>query len=389
MYILIGEGLGQAAQKSPLSQTSSSSLSQQLQDALRQGAWSLAIGLSLLLGNRDVNKLTDMVFFAQRHPSRQNQPLTSDEKQQWIRIRDHLVRPTLAKLSTKRTPIPISVASTGTKVDPNIVSLIAKYDDIIDRIALAKKVDSNIVRGIIAAESGGDPCKEAPSGYKGLMQAERTKDQFDPEVSIRDGTEKFKNFRDQWLGPRLKALGIDLKSVDKETMVRWVTTAYNAGHVTVLKAVEYATASGNPKNWMAPEHYQRALIFSGGYSVRTAAASCLKGLDGDTLANELAKLTHMNINDIRNTYFITNKWNIEGLKQALINEAIKEWKRWRFKGKGCQWWKCPDPPPLEDIRKQVSNLLMCAVQFKYDRTPGYTNKIIRYMQHYDRLRSGN
>ena len=117
----------------------------------------------------------------------------------------------------------------------------------------------------------------ARSGYKGLMQAGRDERQFHPETSIRTGIQTFKKFRDKSLSPRLRALGINLKTVDRETMVRWVMVSYNAGPGTVLKAVEYARASGNVGAWMRPEHFQRALLHTGAYDITTAARSCLKG----------------------------------------------------------------------------------------------------------------
>jgi hypothetical protein len=33
-----------------------------------------------------------------------------------------------------------------------------------------------------------------------------------------------------------------------------------------LKAVQYAKEEGDWKNWLAPAHYQRALLFSSGYA---------------------------------------------------------------------------------------------------------------------------
>ena len=149
--------------------------------------------------------------------------------------------------------------STRKGVSGIVLQRIARYDPIIDRVAAEEGVDPNIIRGIIAAETGGRADAQARSGYKGLMQAGRDERQFHPETSIRTGIQTFKKFRDKSLSPRLRALGINLKTVDRETMVRWVMVSYNAGPGTVLKAVEYARASGNVGAWMRPEHFQRAL----------------------------------------------------------------------------------------------------------------------------------
>jgi murein DD-endopeptidase MepM/ murein hydrolase activator NlpD len=69
----------------------------QIVDALRRGLWSIAIRLTIQNGVRDENRLTDMVFFA-RHPERQGRRLQSHERpliQEWLEIRDRLIRPAL------------------------------------------------------------------------------------------------------------------------------------------------------------------------------------------------------------------------------------------------------------------------------------------------------
>jgi hypothetical protein len=217
----------------------------------------------------------------------------------------------------------------------------AQYDKIIDGVASTEGVDPNMVRGIIAAESGGRADLEARSNYKGLMQAATTPDQFEPEISIRTGVRKFKMFRDRWLGPRLKNLGIDIHSLDRETVVRWVATAYNAGHRTVLKAVEYALGAGNANLWMKPEHFQRALLYTGAYSVRQAAPSCLQGTNDP----------------------------------QLVARAREENRRLRGRGL-----------TVEQARVITTPLLMCAVEFKHRNLPRYVNRIVSYMHYYDRTR---
>jgi hypothetical protein len=64
----------------------------------------VAIGLALLLGNRDEGKLTNLVFFA-RHPERRGRKLTPGETQfdklrkEWLDIRERLVKPALSRIS--------------------------------------------------------------------------------------------------------------------------------------------------------------------------------------------------------------------------------------------------------------------------------------------------
>jgi hypothetical protein len=66
----------------------------------------LAIRLAIQRGVRDENRLTDTVFFA-RHPERRNQRLQPSERaliQEWLGIRDRLVRPALRAASTGTAP---------------------------------------------------------------------------------------------------------------------------------------------------------------------------------------------------------------------------------------------------------------------------------------------
>jgi soluble lytic murein transglycosylase-like protein len=245
----------------------------------------------------------------------------------------------------------------GVKVKPDVTRRIDEYKEIIDRVSFEEGVDSNVIRGIIAAESGGDKyAGKGKSGYKGLMQAytHKKKDlknhgnQFDPEVSIKSGTRKFKLFRDRYLGPRLTEYGIDIKSLDKATQLRWVLAAYNAGHVTVLKAVEYAAKAGEVSAWLKADHYQRALVFSGGYALYE---SCSKGYSKDEIAN-----------------------------------ARNSRRKWSYKGKGVGWPNWSDPPVLEQLEAEAPKIMMCWVNTKHSNTPGYLNKAVRYMEHYDSLK---
>ncbi|WP_299414671.1 D-alanyl-D-alanine carboxypeptidase family protein [Acaryochloris sp. IP29b_bin.148] len=80
-----------------------------LKDTLRRGKEYLAVRLAISAGNRDENKLTNILFFA-RYPERQGQPIREGEPnykhlvQEWLDIRKHIVRPALA--SGSGTPQP-------------------------------------------------------------------------------------------------------------------------------------------------------------------------------------------------------------------------------------------------------------------------------------------
>ena len=70
--------------------------------ALSTGLEPTAVRLAVLWGQRDVNALTNLVFF-HRHRERNGRPLARDESdypalsREWIAIRDTIVRPTLEK----------------------------------------------------------------------------------------------------------------------------------------------------------------------------------------------------------------------------------------------------------------------------------------------------
>ena len=230
------------------------------------------------------------------------------------------------------------------RVEPRVVALIAQYDSIIDRVAAEHGMDGNIVRGIIAAESGGRSNAGRGRGYKGLMQAGTDASQYDPERSITTGVRKFVQFR-RTISRLLRREGIDISTVDRETMVRWVATSYNAGPGTVIRAVKYALAAGNAGNWMQAEHFQRALIYTGAYSITQAASSCLRGQQQQPGTADLITANRERVN--------------------LRGREI----------------------PLAQARATISPLLLCAIEFKHRNIPRYVERILTYMRDYDRRAS--
>src|ERR687892_95303 len=111
MYIRAHEGLGQVPTPSPTPQFFPGSLFQRIQSALAGGQWYLALTLAVLSGDRDVNRLTSMIFFA-RHPKRGGRKLEPTEpnfqqlRREWLDIRDRLVRPFLEKQKVSQPIIP-------------------------------------------------------------------------------------------------------------------------------------------------------------------------------------------------------------------------------------------------------------------------------------------
>src|SRR4029450_8536816 len=81
--------------------------------AVAGGAEAIA---ALTLGERDENRLTDIMCFA-RQPERQGRLIQQEEKQlalEWIAVRDSMVRPVLRVMQTAPMPAvaPSAVAST-------------------------------------------------------------------------------------------------------------------------------------------------------------------------------------------------------------------------------------------------------------------------------------
>ncbi|MGE2713771.1 D-alanyl-D-alanine carboxypeptidase family protein [Mycolicibacterium litorale] len=84
--------------------------------AMATGAWATAIAVAIGAGLRDVNKLTNMVFWF-RHPQLIGQKLRADQRglaREWVDIRDRIVRPALAGAAMPDTPSgPAAVDSPG------------------------------------------------------------------------------------------------------------------------------------------------------------------------------------------------------------------------------------------------------------------------------------
>ena len=243
-----------------------------------------------------------------------------------------------------RLNFPVSPASAAGGTDQRTVSKVQEHSGLIESISSRYKLNPNIARGIIAAESGGNPRSgEGSSGYKGLMQAERTSDQLKPEVSLETGIKKFKDFRDKTLNPWLVKLGISVPAENDENYLKACLSCYNAGPVTALKAIQYAHKAGDWKQWLLPENYLRALVFSGGYA---RYSSCNKG------------------------------------KSATeIDKASAERIKYRFKTNG--WRNEPDPAPWTSLLPVLDPVMRCWIETKYRNTPGYLDKFLRYYRYFE------
>ncbi len=256
---------------------------------------------------------------------------------------DGIIGPNTWKKMQQLLKLPSGVSSHSVAINSPTIARVQQYSSLIERISKELGFNPNIVRGIIAAESGGNRYSgKGGKGYKGLMQARRDEDQFDPETSIRTGIRLFIEMRDRNLGPRLSQLGIDRSDINNETFLRLVLCSYNAGHVSVLKALSYANDNGNWRDWFEGPYYKRALLFTGAYS---KYAKC----------------------------------GTEDIEKAQKDAAFYKFKR------GSHWQKQSDPPKWEEVIKTISPLLRCWIETKHGNTPGYLNKIIGYFKYFEGL----
>lgn len=222
-----------------------------------------------------------------------------------------------------------------------VVINVSKYYGLIKSIG-QNKINANIVCGIIAAESGGNPdAGKNGSGYKGLMQADTSNDQLDPGKSIKTGIEKFIDFRNNILNPWFRKLGINIPVETDEIYLKACLSCYNAGPVTALKAIQYAHAGGDWRQWLSPEYYKRALLFSGGYA-------------------------HYKTCTVKSS-------------KAEIQKAIEEYK----KSRKTSWKKRPDPAPWNSSKDIISPIMRCWIETKFKNTPGYLDRFIGYYKYFE------
>ncbi len=236
-------------------------------------------------------------------------------------------------------------------INESTVAAVLPYRDLAHAAAARYGVDAALILGVIAAESGGKRDLVAKSGYTGVMQAGKGEAHKNPAHSIDLGTRKLRDFRKIMEGI-LAARNQKYDALPEAEQLRLLALAYNAGPVTVAKALQYAAEAGHPTAWLDAEHYRRALLFTGAYSLHQAAASCMPKLsDGD--------------------------------RAARIREASVTWNKYRLGTKKVNWRKLPDPPAWSAIAAQLPALVTCAIEFKHRNSPRYAAKIMAYR---DRVR---
>lgn len=154
----------------------------------------------------------------------------------------------------------------GIAIDDCVFKRIRRWDASIEQAAKAHGLDPNLVRGLIAAETGGDSREVSTSGYKGLMQASNDAAShlhLEAETSIDQGSAH--------LASKVKVLkkfGYD--KLGAAAQIGIALAAYDAGEGTVSKALEYARAAGDAARWAEEASYVRALIYYGAYDSEAA-----------------------------------------------------------------------------------------------------------------------
>lgn len=236
-------------------------------------------------------------------------------------------------------------------INESTVAAVLPYRELAREAAARYGIDAALILGVIAAESGGKRDLVAKSGYTGVMQAGKGEAHKNPAHSIDFGARKLRDFRKIMEGI-LAARNQKYDALPEAEQLRLLALAYNAGPVTVAKALQYAAEAGRPAAWLDAEHYRRALLFTGAYSLHQAAASCMPTLS-----------------DVERT--------------ARIREASVTWNKYRLGTKKVNWRQLPDPPAWSAIATQLPALVTCAIEFKHRNSPRYAAKIMAYR---DRMR---
>lgn len=262
----------------------------------------------------------------------------------------------------------------SSKIDAKLVARIDRYSDILESEAKQAGVSPHVLRGIIAAESDGDPNAGKGGGYKGLMQCETNEEQLTPAVSIRCGAKKYRDFT-QSMRKFLSTLKQSFDSLPEDERIRIVMASYNAGPRTVKMAMQFAAKAGDFRRWLEPEHYLRALLATGAYSTGGGPLKwCLaqKRISVDDMAADLSRISGKSLADLRRDYALHGVWDKKRLFERLVRWLRIENKRVRTN----------DPPPLTDLRARASKSLLCAATFKQSHTGGYIDKVLRYKRYY-------
>ncbi len=231
----------------------------------------------------------------------------------------------------------------GERIDGCVLDRIKKWDAVIDRVAAEKGVDKNLVRGVIAAESGGDEKEVSPSGYKGLMQSSRNASDLDGKTSIESGSQNLKD-KEKALRIRLTGEAIDLDSLTPDSKLDAILAAYNAGQVSVHYAVKYAAAAGDKNRWADVGPFTRAVLNTGAYNAKAAFSTCLPNAPKADMAKLVAEA--------------------EAARRSIVGKDLTE----------------------AQAAAKVPALTVCAAKFKATHSPRYRKRINAYRHYFEQTK---
>jgi len=222
-------------------------------------------------GERNTNRLTDVVFYA-RHPERGGRQIARDETQaaqEWVWIRDNLVRPVLLRAAAAPADgeAPPAATATGTPSaspfhkskprDPNRWALLVPM---IDRYRGG--IPLEFLLGWIAVESDGciDEVTKPPLDERGFFQVSREESAMmkfdhqrlttDPDYSVKVGIELVRHYADlaqkryPWAPP-----GSDI-------FWRLVKLQHAMGSGLARKLLSSMRQSNMPMTWEAIKRYE-------------------------------------------------------------------------------------------------------------------------------------
>jgi DNA-directed RNA polymerase subunit H (RpoH/RPB5) len=287
------------------------------------------------------------------------------------------------------------------RVDPATVRRIDQYDAKIQEVAGEHDVPAALVKGVIAAESGGQANAGARGGYKGLMQAETTADQLDPDTSIETGVKKFKQFAGSIMN-KLKAelatMGIKSADLNDVRFASIVILAYNAGPGVVVDAVRAASKAGEVEKWLDEKYYVPAVLYYSSWDPRYSDKvinkmelpellenyRMLLGIDNtpqipDVTLPDLQlgrpDTPRLHFSDAGGQQLVDKAVgaSVAKLRKAVRKEVGKTWARMK---------KNKRHMTMEEAEAELAPIILYCARTKHRNSTPYVHTMVEYFQHY-------